>query len=326
MVSSDHNVVVDYAPELARLKPARPLVVIPGNEATRDGLGHWNVYPVKPRPDLDRGGALDVRGKDVHQIVSSLRTNNTAGEVVVQVNHPRAQPAFMSYFETVKFDPTKPLPPDWEGGFDAIEVFSSKDVSKAEPVLRDWLALLQRGHQYTAVGGSDSHLISRLEVGYPRTCVGLGKDGKLTAETLVDGLRHRRDAFITNGPFVRVSVGGRTMGQIAPATRGRPKLDIEVHAAAWVDVRRVEVIVNGERRGKPFLIPPTPGKPIHWKNSLELKIDRDAFVVVIARGDESLDPVVAHLPDHPVPTALAITNPIYLDRDGDGKFTPPTKE
>jgi hypothetical protein len=28
-------------------------------------------------------------------------------------------------------------------------------------------------------------------------------------------------------------------------------------------------------------------------------------------------------PAQAAPTALAITNPIYLDRDGDGKWTPP---
>src|SRR5262249_46049477 len=151
---------------------------------------------------------------DAHQILAGLRAG---ADRVVQVNHPRFRP--IGYFDHVGLDsrPGAPLPPSWEGGFDAIEVFSANDVVGAEVQLRDWFSLLARGLEYTAVGGSDSHLVSGGEVGYPRTCVQVGEPPPADlARALVDGIKRRRDALVTNGPFLRISIAGHGMGQVAP--------------------------------------------------------------------------------------------------------------
>jgi hypothetical protein len=316
MVATDHNMIADWTPVLAELAAARPLRVVAGDEATVDGLGHWNVYPLTLAPEQPHGGALDVRGKSAHQIVGALRSE----ERVVQVNHPRVGP--IGYFNNVGFDPAKLLPADWEGGFDAVEVFSSKDVSAVEKPLADWFSLLDRGLKYTAVGGSDSHLIAEQEIGYPRTCITGPQDEP--GRALVDALKRRREAFITNGPFVRVQVGNRGLGQLAAATRGHARLDIEVRAAPWVDVKRVEVFVNGLRHGKPIDVAPSTA-PVRYKDGVDLKVNQDAYVVVLVRGDQPLDPVVSRRPGFPPTTPLAITNPIYIDRDLDGKYTPPAQ-
>ena len=126
---------------------------------------------------------------------------------------------------------------------------------------------------------------------------------------------------MTNGPFVKVSVAGHGMGQLAPAPRGRARLDIEVEAAPWVDVRRLELFINGSRRGKPIDVPPST-KLQRYKGSIDLRLERDAYVVVVARGD-ALGVVLPATSSGSPPTALAITNPIYFDRDGDGRWTPP---
>jgi hypothetical protein len=320
IVITEHNLVADFSSVLERLGATRPIGLLAGDEATLDGLGHWNAYPLVPHADRPRGGALDVRNKSAHEIVGGLRAADGGAERVVQVNHPRA--GLIGYFNTVGFDPRAPqLPPDWEGGFDAIEVFSSKDVTKADAPMRDWFALLDRGLGYTAVGGSDSHLIYGQEVGYPRTCVPAA-DGARPADALVAGIKRRHDALVTNGPFVRASVGGHGPGQLAAAARGRARLDVEVQAAPWVDVRRLEVFVDGQRRGKPVDIPAARVVD-RWKGAIDLKVERDAYVVVVVRGDASLEPVVSRPEGSPAPLPLAITNPIFLDRDGDGKYTAP---
>jgi hypothetical protein len=317
IVPTDHNALAEWQPTLDALGAARPVKVVLGDEATLDGLGHWNAYPVAYRRDAARGGALDVRGLDAHQIIGGLR----APDRVVQVNHPRFRN--IGYFNNVQLDskPGAALPADWEGGFDAIEVFSANDVAGAAVVLRDWFELLDRGFEYTAVGGSDAHLVNGGEVGYPRTCVTVPEPQPADAgPALVDGIKRRRDAFVTNGPFVRVQVAGHGMGQLAPAARGRARLDVEVQAAPWVDARHVEVIVNGERRGKPLDLPaPQPGQPLRWKGSIELKLTEDSYVVVQVRGEQPLAILRAY-PDRPPPTPFAVTNPIFLDRDLDGKY------
>jgi hypothetical protein len=325
-VPTDHNVMVDWAPAIAELKATRPLALVPGDEATLDGIGHWNAYPLTVHADRPRGGALDVRNLNPHQILAGLRAADGPTGRVIQVNHPRA--GFIGYFNRVKLDPKgDALPPDWEGGFDAIEVFSSKDVSHAMAPLKDWLWLLDRGYGYTAVGGSDSHTVAEWEIGYPRTCIGADKGdaARSAGERLVDAIVKRHDAIITNGPIVFVSIGGKGIGQLAIARGGRAKLDVEVQAAPWIDVTSLELLVNGERRGPPLPIKPSTARVRH-KASIELRLKSDAHVVLLVRGEKSLEPVVTHNQGRPPPLPLAITNPIFVDGDGDGQYTAPKKQ
>jgi hypothetical protein len=242
------------------------------------------------------------------------------GRVVV-LDHPRA--GTLGYFNNLGFDLRANAPPaGFEGGYDAIEIFRGDRTSDVEAPLHDWFWLLDHGLTYTAVGGSDAHRIAGDEVGYPRTCVpALEKAG--VEASLVDAIARRRSALVTNGPFVRVSIAGRGMGEVAPAPKGRARLDVEVQAAPWIDARRLEVFVSGERRGKPIEItPPKNGQPLDWKRSIDLQVRSDAYVVVLVRGETPLEPVIAHREGGQQPTPLAITNPIYLDQNLDGKYTP----
>ena len=133
-------------------------------------------------------------------------------------------------------------------------------------------------------------------------------------------LKKRHEALVTNGPFVRVSVGGHGMGQLAPAPRGRAKLDVEVDAAPWVDVRRLELFVNGSRRGKPIDMPPSDEAAAlqgHRSICASSATPMSWWSCAATRSA----PVLPATPTQSAPTPLAITNPIYLDRDGDGRWT-----
>jgi hypothetical protein len=146
--------------------------------------------------------------------------------------------------------------------------------------------------------------------------------GANAGDALVAALRHRHEALVTNGPFVRVSVGGRGMGQLAVAPKGRARLDVEIEAAPWVDVRRLEIFVDGERRGKPIEIPASRAQ-VRYRGAIDLHVAEDAYVIVLVRGEQPLDPVVSRRAGLPPTLPLAITNPIFLDRDLDGKYTAP---
>jgi hypothetical protein len=315
MVATDHNLAAsEWTQAIAEQRPARPLALIVGDEVSIDQLADFGVVPLGAGAAVGSEGVPDPHNQSLAELVRSLK----APDRVLILNHPRGE---RSYFDNTGFDPRTGNLKDLVTDFDAIEIFSSKDVSKVEPALRDWMALLDRGVTFTAVGGSDTHLVVGQETGYPRTCVPADDKDELTADAFVAAVKRRREALVTNGPFVRVSVAGRGMGQLAPAPRGRARLDVEVEAAPWIDVRRLELFVNGTRRGKPFDIPAST-KPLRYKAEIDLRIERDAYVVVVVRGDAPLGPVVPPSAGQSPPTALAITNPIYLDRDGDGHYTP----
>jgi carboxypeptidase family protein len=317
VVATDHNIIAaDWKGAIAELHAARPASVIIGDEVSLERFGHFSVIPYVPNPEAPHGGAPEVRGRPARDVVKTLK----APERVVILNHPRAG-GRTGYFENVGLD-EKGLPSQL-GNIDAIEIFTGKDTTRVEPALRDWLSLLDRGLSFTAVGGSDTHLIAGQEVGWPRTCIPVaGKDEVVDADALVAALKKRHEALVTNGPYVRVSVAGHGMGQLAPAPRGRARLDVEIEAAPWIDVRRMELFINGSRRGKPIDIAPST-KVQRYKGSVDLRLEKDAYVVVVVRGDTPIGPVLPPAPMQSAPTPMAITNPIYLDRDGDGRWTAP---
>jgi hypothetical protein len=291
VVATDHDVVsAEWHKVAAELRAARPLAVLIGDEIALDRERHVSVIP-----------------------------SSTSAPHVAILNRPHAG---------VRADALAKLAPatveKWKSGsIDAVEIWSGKDTTKVEAVMRDWLALLDRGLPFTAVAGSDSHLIYGQEVGWPRTCFPVAQpSAPIDAEALIGALKRRREALLTNGPFVRVAVAGKGMGQTAPAPRGRARLDVEIEAAPWIDVKRIEIFINGSRRGKPLPVPPS-NKPLRFSGGIDLHVERDAYVVVMVSGDVPLSPVLATDQGQPPATPLAITNPIYLDRDGDGRFTPP---
>ena len=91
----------------------------------------------------------------------------------------------------------------------------------------------------------------------------------------------------------------------------------------------VRLIINGERR----IIFPVKGEEdtlIKFDEEIELKLKQDAYLAVEVLGDRSLYPILqkqakedrynrATLP-------YALTNPVFIDVDGNGRFDPPWDE
>jgi hypothetical protein len=172
------------------------------------------------------------------------------------------------------------------------------------------------------VGSSDTHSILGEEPGYPRTCLAVGDDpARLTVQAVVDALVHSRDVFVTNGPFPRIRVEGVGIGGLVRAHRGRIDVEVEVQAAPWIDVRTIQLVVNGEP-GDPIVVAPSAGEPpvVRWSGTMRPRLWRDSWLQLIVRGDRDLRPVLRR---EPLDTPIALTNPIWVDVDGNGRFDPP---
>ena len=63
---------------------------------------------------------------------------------------------------------------------------------------------------------------------------------------------------------------------------------------------------------------------VRFAESFPVHVARDAWVVVRVDGDEPLAPVVGDRKRFDV-RPLALTNPVFLDVDGNGKYDPPEK-
>ncbi|GMV40572.1 MAG: hypothetical protein AMXMBFR64_22880 [Myxococcales bacterium] len=210
----------------------------------------------------------------------------------------------------------------------------------------------------TLVGGSDSHSFQR-EPGTPRTWFrsDAGSPHTIDADETAATLK-KANAFATYGPFIRMSVDGKTFGEVASAKAGgTKKVQLRVETASWFGVERAEVYVSG-KLVKVIEKDVDPERIVDIDETVDIELpDHDSWVAVVTMGlDEKhlmrptiLDvpfgelqlPRVAALafqnleffagifpPSPPVPDwfpvpAFAITNPIWLDTDGDGKYTAP---
>ena len=329
-VAADHNFVTDYGPELEKLGLAGEMAVIAGDEVTaRGGSIHFNTYPATPRAGEAGYGAISV-ADDTPSVLFKLAREKNPGSLV-QVNHPRSRG--LGYFLTYKLDPEKAASANapFDLNFDVMEAMNGAFRSPSNQAsILDWFHFLNRGYPIRVVGSSDAHGQDGGETGYSRTYVLYkGPEGRgLDQAALIKAVKEGR-SFVSNGPIVAVRANGRaTFGDTLTAKGGKVNLDVTVMGAPWLDVGEIRLIVNGERREA---IP--VGKrgeggvgSRKYEGRIKLTLDRDAWIVVEVIGRTSLFPIVqqkssdGRTENAAVPYAL--TNPIFVDTNGDGRVDP----
>ncbi|MFP8874423.1 MAG: CehA/McbA family metallohydrolase, partial [Myxococcota bacterium] len=341
VVSTEHDQVTDYGPVLERMGIGDELESIVGVEITttvRDDTtphtaGHHNAFPMRWQPDHYRGGAPAAEGKRLRSILATARNQNPGA--MVQLNHPRPEsgtsegPRDGSLFthQSVAghaFDPTQPIDAetnaplaevDPETGlrdldFDAMELLNGPKLSYYRAVRADWFSLLLQGEIRTGTANSDSHRLGTL-VALPRTYVQMltGPGTPFDEAVFMDALRAGR-AFGTTGPLLEIRLGDRGIGERLEGTRA--VLAVEVTAAPWIPVSAIRVYVNGALREE---------RPVDGPGRFEfpLRFEQDAFVTVEVEGE----PKGVYREVAPGFTPFAFSNPIFVDANGDGKWSPP---
>ncbi len=327
-VASDHNCLIDYSPDLKKLGLNNSLAVITGNEVTTGYVIHYNTYPLELRPHEEGSGAINPRSQQATPLFEASRKKDPAA--ILQVNHPRS--GTIGYFNNYQLD-LESASSAWEGfdtSFDVLEILNGPYFYSSNAVaIEDWLHLLNRGFYFPLIGSSDSHGIDRGEPGYCRTYVIYdgGKGDELDWKALGRAILQGR-SFATNGPIVDFKVNRRFLpGDTLTAAGGRVELSIQVQSAPWIAVDEVRLIVNGERR---IIFPVKTEKEAVMKFSeqgLSLTLGKDSYLAVEVLGRESLFPVLQRASWSGKTTGAtlpyAMTNPVFVDVDGNGRFDPP---
>jgi hypothetical protein len=320
IVSTDHNVIADYEPYIRELDAGRYITSAVGDEMTTAGWGHFGAFPL-PR-DLERAGqgAVLVHGRKPLDFFNDVRTN--APGAIIDVHHPRID-SEIGYFDISHFDARgdRAEKPGFSWDFDAVEVMNGyQDPVRrsVDRVVDDWFSLLNHEHLVTATGNSDSHHLTFNIGGYPRNYVKVQDDHPHA----VDALQLARaikghHAFFTTGPFVTLLVNNGTIGDLVPARGGKVHAEVTVQAAPWVSVDRVTLYLNGQE-AKRWTVPAGTA-PQRFHEAIDLTAPSDGYVVVRVDGEKPLAPVVG---DRKTFTAypFALTNPVFLDVDGDGRY------
>ncbi len=329
MVMSDHDFVTDPMPTIRKLGLERWITGAAGVEVTTRGMGHYNVFPLIPDPTKPGNGTILWQNKTPEQIFAEVRSLPTRPLLIV--NHPRF--STLAYFTPYGFDPETctATKPGFSLNFDAMELCNGKAQTDLTILLRDWFGLLNHGYRIIAVAGSDSHTLTQDEVGYARNFVYVGTDDprQVSPETVVEAFRNGR-VVVSIGPFVTLMADGQPIGSLISKPKGDIVLDIRVQAPNWVSVEEVELVANGIAV-KRWRLPNSNGmQALDWKAKTRVRPRQDAWYAVIVRGVEgSLEPILRPFRTFEGETyrviPFAVTNPIWVDRDGNGVFDPPKR-
>jgi hypothetical protein len=320
IVSTDHNVVTDYAPTIASLGLGAVITSARGDELTTNGWGHFGAFPLPQ--DLARSGqgAILVHGHTAKEIFANVRQR--APEAVIDVHHPRIDQG-IGYFLLGEFDPHSDRAgrPGFSFDFDAVEVLNGyQDPARksVDAVIDAWLGLLNHGHLVTATGNSDTHHLTYNIGGYPRNYLRVPDDrpAHVTPQQVAAAVKQHR-AFFTTGPFVRFHAGSGDIGDLVPAPGGRAILDIEVDAAPWISVNRAILYVSGKEAWRWSIAESLEVVRMHVQH--EIKLPADGYAVLRVDGERIMAPVVGDTRTFGV-YPLALTNPIFFDVDGNGRF------
>ncbi|MFT7404760.1 CehA/McbA family metallohydrolase [Zhongshania sp.] len=342
LVASEHNRLVDQSGRVAALGLEGRVQVITGSELTGMSrtanapttVGHSNVFPLTARPMEFAGGTPAVENRALREVIAGVREQ--APNALFQLNHPRAAnpiDADLAFFDHLSigrsYDPAQALDsvnngslllPDPVSGFrdidfDVLEVLNGAEFSVYSQIRDDWFSILNQGARRAATGNSDSHGI-RSVVAAPRTYVYVAASNNqlpLDESAFVGAVRDGH-SFMTTGPFLAVTLrddySDAGMGDTFSGRRG--ELHIQIDAAPWVTVNTMTIWVNGEiyRQLK---------VAVGDHKVIELIVDTDSYVVVEVSGDPG-EVYRALMPDL---APLALSNPIYIDADGNGEWQAP---
>jgi len=325
IVSTDHNVVSNYRPVIEELHAETYLATTTGDEITTGDWGHFGAFPLPHSMEVEGHGAIPVRKMNAAGIFKFVREN--APDAVIDIHHPRLERA-TAYFILGRFDDEKDTASrkGFSYDFDAIEVLNGyQDTNRKsiDRVMKDWFALLDRGHLVTATGNSDTHHLRYNLGGYPRNYLLVANDDP-NAVTGVDVAKaiKAHHTFLTTGPIVSFTVGGTGIGDLAKAPGGKATADITVRAAPWISVSRVMLYVGG-KEAKRWEVDGKSEAVDRFHATYDISVPKDSYALVRVEGDRTLSPVVGAGGKDGSVTPFALTNPIFLDSDGNGKYDPP---
>ena len=326
-IATEHNLHVDYAAVAARLGLKPRLTLVTGNEVTTP-VGHFNIFPVSPAATPP-----DSTLRDWARLLPGMRAQ--PGVAVIILNHPRDNHGGYRPFGDDEFNPvTGASRRGVDLAFDALETTNSGALrSDLLELYRDWFALLNRGLRVVAVGGSDSHDVSRSIVGQARTYVAARDDdpGRIDVAQTCANLKAGK-ALVSLGLLANLRVDSRSgPGDLATGGGRQLRVTATVSGPAWSGADRIELYCDGVLLRQERLDPPVAGRAgekarISWTLS---RPAHDVWLAAIATGPGVTAPFwPIPKPYQPssrswTPRVLGATNPVRIDGDGDGAYTSP---
>jgi len=338
--TTEHNRLYDWTPHIKKLGLTAHLSTIVGLELTGGGAGsHHNAFPLPaPNPFAQDGGAPVFKNDPRLNVITLQNFGGWDPNRWVHINHPNLAEKFWDRNLDGKSD----------GGFagyenyiDAIEsqnfrgnailstapwVLYRRGTSEQVREVREfvWLQMLNQGYRTRAIAVADAHSVYGNGVGGWRTYVTSSTDApeKIDAKEIIRNAKAGQ-LILTTGPFLEVTANGALPGSDITAKNGNVKLKVKVQCNDWVEIDRVQVLVNGRQIPELNITAMKNPKmfksaPKVFEKTFNVDLEKDAHLIVVAMGE-----------NHDLKTGYgtsananlkpcAYINPIWVDVDGNG--------
>lgn len=339
--TTEHNRLYDWRPHIEKLGLTNDVQTVCGLELTGSGP-HLNAFPFRVMPFTQDNGA-PVWHPDPRISAITLRDwQGAEPDRWVQINHPdmvhdfidrdgdgRAEGGFQGLAQLVDGIETQ--------NGDASEILAGRpfrvvrDDQGGERVayIREfiWLQLLNREHRYAAVAVNDAHYVHGGGVGGWRMYLPSRSDTPSEIDWR-ENVRHAKAGriILTTGPFLQVQTEDGTLPGGSTRARGSLNLKVRVQCTDWLDIDRVQVLVNG--RQPPELNFTRRTHPdwfgngvVKFDRTIPVKLSNDAHLIVVAIGEQHDLAIGYGTSRQARMRPCAYHNPIFVDVDGGG-FTP----
>jgi hypothetical protein len=338
-----------------------PPAAAPGNGSKGSrppaGTGHMNAFPLDP--SVSYPDSIDNLGQFLNDLHDAQVAHNPQKDGILELNHPRGMQQEPSaplqtnadLFNGMGFDATDGFGEGvnaWmavsEGGlramdFDALEIMNRGSWELYSQVRGDWFTFLGWGHRMTGVGNSDSHALTTEWAGYPTNvaaCRRTGNDAAAREAFILCWVQSVKAGKIqvTTGPLVDLTLAdGATTADLGDVLHKSAAVtaSVRVRAADWVPVFEVRLVVDGEivetrvvtdaDRNADGTLDLFTSWPVATTGADQWVIAEAGWPLDQGYPD---DPTVLGTYALVVPEYLPLgfTNPIFIDGDGDGSWTP----
>ncbi len=323
VVHTEHEHIVDRRAVPVEAELADWVNNVIGEEVTSIAVEHMTMFPAEPT-DAPRGGYVEWYGLDIDQLFAAMRERS--GDGVNLINHP-------GWLDDIGWDrvagaPTLADPtllgfeadaPLWSWNLDGIEVQNGHANVFIDGNRRwdNWMSMVNHGAKMIAVGCSDAHGPG---VGFPRTYVRAPSDAPadLDLDDLTNSFRTGQ-ATVSAGAFATITLDGVGPGEQVTDTDGEVTIDLTIQALEEIEVTHFVAFVNCDQVASVVTVPDAITK-FDGEVTIPVPTDGDAHIVVAAFGSAGYPD---GLPSGGSKTPRAMTNPVYVDGDGDGEFTAP---
>lgn len=340
--TTEHNRFYDWEPQIKALGLDPFIKTVKGIELT-GSRQHVNAFPFEPEPLKQNGGAPDWNDDPRVTVLTLRRWQGERAERWIQFNHPDLSNMFIDRDRDGIAD----------GGFVGVGGMIDGSESQNGPgtdILADspfklsrpkgslamkvsqvrefvWRQLLNQGLRVTAVGVADAHSVYGNGVGCWRCYLPSSTDEPAKIDW-AELSPHAKAGHIvlSTGPFLEVTTqNGKIAGDDDRGTGGID-LKVRVQCTDWMDIDRVQVLVNS--RPDPKLNFTRATHPQMFKDGvvkfdekIHVPLQHDAHLIVVAIDEDGDEKIGFGTSDYAKMRPCAYNNPIYVDADGHG-FTP----